>query len=1307
MTKSLIVRCAVGAAIAVSSSGVLIGTGSAPTSAAPATVLPFEVVGPAGSEEFGEHVLVLSNGNYVVVDERWDDGDIEDVGAVYLYDGVTNQLISRVTGTTADDRVGSGSAHEVGTSDVVVLSASWDGSGAVDAGAATWIDGRAGLSGTVTAGNSLVGGTEGDSIGLDGRVGLLTNGNFVLTNRSWQNSDGVDVGAVTWGDGEEGMVGPVNSANSLVGSLPGDLEFLAVTSLSNGHYVVEAEKWDDGAVVDVGAVTWGNGDTGTTGVISQANSFVGSAPDDGDRSRVTPLSNGSYVVARPHWDNGSTQDAGAATWSDGTSPLTGTGSAADSLVGSQSGDRVGDGLQELENGNYVVVSEFWSDGELTAAGAVTWGDAGEGVVGAVSSANSSVGVSGHALDDPDDDPDDGPGFLIDVQPLADGDYLIRRPLHRHDGSVATGAVTWADGNVGTTGEVSEENSLVGASTADQVGITRATELSNGNYVVSTPTWDNGPTPDAGAITWGDGASGTAGVVSASNSLVGSSTDDYALHPEFDDPGVFRVTALSTGDYVVASSGWDDVGTVDAGAITLLDGASASSGIVSAASSLIGSNSLDFNDHRVVDLGGDFVVAAPSWDDGGLANAGAVVWIDSDSGTSGMIDATVALVGSSAGDAVGDGLLALADGDYVVVSSSWDDGGVDDVGAVTWVDGSTGIVGPVTVANSLVGSSADDSLGISGVQELSGGNVIVASELWDAGLVENAGAVTWIDGATGLSGAVSEMNSMIGSATDDRVGKRAVVLADGNGLVGSRMWDRGGLADAGALTWIDGDVGVVGEVSETNSLVGSAADDSVGLMTRLQSFGDAGYAVANKLWGGGLGALTFGAADMALTGEVTAANSAIGSLPGELLSSAVEPENTVSAVGSVLFGTSQGRVLGLKVQPESGPGDGAMESLSPERVLDTRLGGETSDGAFAGIGQISAGEVIDIPVVGRVGVPSEGVSGVVVNVTAINPSGRGFVTVFGCGERPVTSSLNYSGGGTVVGNELVAKVSPDGSLCVFSSADTELTLDVAGFVPDETSVVSLDPARFLDTRIDGSSTVDGQSQGDGRVPAGEVIELSVAGRGNVPVEGASAVIVNVTVVNPSDRGFLTAFACGDQPLASSLNYSAAGVVAGNELIAKLSPGGSLCLVSSAETDLTADVAGYVESDPGLVSLDPARLLDTRQLATGDGTVDGVADGRGVMGSMRVVEVPVLGRGGVPGDGVSAIVMNVTALNPTSRGFVTSFPCSLRPTTSGLNYASAGAVVGNEVVAKVSVSGTVCLFTSASTHLIADVVAHLPD
>ena len=53
-----------------------------------------------------------------------------------------------------------------------------------------------------------------------------------------------------------------------------------MTVLANGNYVVASADWDNGAAVNAGAATWGSGTTGVSGVVSAANSLVGSTADD-------------------------------------------------------------------------------------------------------------------------------------------------------------------------------------------------------------------------------------------------------------------------------------------------------------------------------------------------------------------------------------------------------------------------------------------------------------------------------------------------------------------------------------------------------------------------------------------------------------------------------------------------------------------------------------------------------------------------------------------------------------------------------------------------------------------------------------------------------------------------------------------------------------------------------------------------------------------------------------------------------------------------------------------------------------------
>jgi hypothetical protein len=218
--------------------------------------------------------------------------------------------------------------------------------------------------------------------------------------------------------------------------------------------------------------------------------------------------------------------------------------------------------------------------------------------------------------------------------------------------------------------------------------------------------------------------------------------------------------------------------------------------------------------------GNYVVQSPSWN----GNRGAVTWGSGTAGVSGVVGPGNSLVGTNPGDQVGSGggalqspgVVALANGNYVVQSPSWD----GNRGAETWGKGTTGVQGPVDAGNSLVGSSPGDGVGFLGVTPLANGNYVVQSPLWDGG----RGAATWGDGTAGVSGLLDASNSLVGSHPGDLVSSGnpgfssvpgVTALSNGNYVVVSPFWD----GNRGAATWGDGTAGATGPVDTTNSLVG--------------------------------------------------------------------------------------------------------------------------------------------------------------------------------------------------------------------------------------------------------------------------------------------------------------------------------------------------------------------------------------------------------------------------------------------------------------------------------------------------------
>jgi hypothetical protein len=215
-------------------------------------------------------------------------------------------------------------------------------------------------------------------------------------------------------------------------------------------------------------------------------------------------------------------------------------------------------------------------------------------------------------------------------------------------------------------------------------------------------------------------------------------------------------------------------------------------------------------------------------------------------------------------------------------------------------------------------------------------------------------------------------------------------------------------------------------------------------------------------------------------------------------------------------------------------------------------------------------------------------------------------------------------------------------------------------------------------------------------AGDVLELKVAGRGGVPESGAAAVALNVTAVEALGWGFVTVYPCGPMPVASNVNY-VAGQTVPNAVIAPLSPNGTVCFYTYASIHLIVDVSAWFPNGSELHPLSPARVVDSRT---------GVGVASRVLFAGETVQFHIAGQGGVPGSGVGAVALNVTAVDAFGWGYVTVFPCGPMPVASNVNYV-AGQTVPNAVIAPLSPSGDVCFYTYAPIHLLVDVSAWFPD
>jgi hypothetical protein len=343
---------------------------------------------------------------------------------------------------------------------------------------------------------------------------------------------------------------------------------------------------------------------------------------------------------------------------------------------------------------------------------------------------------------------------------------------------------------------------------------------------------------------------------------------------------------------------------------------------------------------------------------------------------------------------------------------------------------------------------------------------------------------------------------------------------------------------------------------------------------------------------------------------------------------------------------------------------ALITVNPKRLFDSR----------EGAGPRAPRSVTPVQIAGTGTVPL-GAAGAVLNVTAVNARAPGFLSVFPCDSTvPDASNLNYTTGQTIP-NAVFSRLATDGRVCIYTDAAADLIVDVNGYVPESSDVTAVAPVRFYDSRT-----------GDGPRPDGSVTAITVAGRPGYPANPA-AVTLNLTAVDAKTAGFMTMFPCGSAiPEASNLNFAAGQTIA-NAVVAQVGNSGQVCVYVSGTAGLLVDVNGFVPAGSNLAALIPARLFDSRSSG-------------GTRAPDSVTEVQVAGLGGVPSQARTAM-LNVTAVQASSDGFMTVFPCGTPvPIASNLNF-TVGQTIANAVVAKIGDGGRVCIYTSSAAHLVVDV------
>jgi hypothetical protein len=237
---------------------------------------------------------------------------------------------------------------------------------------------------------------------------------------------------------------------------------------------------------------------------------------------------------------------------------------------------------------------------------------------------------------------------------------------------------------------------------------------------------------------------------------------------------------------------------------------------------------------------------------------------------------------------------------------------------------------------------------------------------------------------------------------------------------------------------------------------------------------------------------------------------------------------------------------------------------------------------------------------------------------------------------------------------------------------------------------LPPTRIVDTR-------SGLGAPKGALNAETLLKIQMGGVSGI-APGASAVAVNLTIVNAVRPGFATLWGqpgqtgAGAQPTVSNLNVGSAGQTVANMTMVALSSDGSANLYVNSGGHVLIDVAGFwtpatTSTSGRYTAITPARTLDTRG---GSKVLPG-----------GFVDAKVTGFAGIPND-AAAVAVAITATDATGPGFITAWAAgTTMPDASNLNLPDKGATIPNLAIVPVGAGGKISIFTSGGTHIIADV------
>lgn len=405
------------------------------------------------------------------------------------------------------------------------------------------------------------------------------------------------------------------------------------------------------------------------------------------------------------------------------------------------------------------------------------------------------------------------------------------------------------------------------------------------------------------------------------------------------------------------------------------------------------------------------------------------------------------------------------------------------------------------------------------------------------------------------------------------------------------------------------------------------------------------------------------------------------LPGQYTVQVVTEKRTVTWS----FTVDPAAALGVMPVPKVAPAAGKQNftALYPFRLADSRVA--------LRIGKVKANTVKLLKIAGATSALPLDMKALSANLTILNPTAPGAMTVYNCtATRPTASTVNYYPG-DVTPNGGVFPLDAKGQLCIYSTQTLDLVIDVTGYFRATAPLryEGMDPTLLVDTTT--------RLRAPGRLTAGQTLKVNVpAARIGVP-SGSAAVAISLVGINPDVNAYITAWPCGTtRPPAVTMNPKR-GTTRQNFAIVKLNAAGELCLYTPTRVDMKVEVMGWFKStNPHMmVPTTPTRLIDTRdtrpEMNLGTGGIR-------LQGGVQK-EITLAGSRGLPAD-ASVLFVNVTIASPANNGTISFSDCSASPHVESITYQRLRNVSAGLQV-QLSPTGSLCVKSTQAVHVIVDI------